>query len=313
MGKIIDLTGEVFDQLEVIKFDEVRNHKAYWWCKCSCGNPNLVSISGHALRQGQKSCGKCLQFEMIGKKFNHLTVLEVDLEYKITHNIKGKEIYYKCQCDCENKTILTVNGCNLRRGNTKSCGCYAIQQRSNKFKDITGEVFGFLKALYPTDKRAGESIIWHCVCLRDGNECDVSSGHLISGHTQSCGCSKSLGEANIQNLLQKNSILFEKEKTFEDLINDKKYQYRYDFYLPNYNRLIEFDGIQHYNYNDQGWNTKEAFEKRQQSDRTKNKYALDNNISLVRIPYWERDNITLEMLLGDKYLVTELEDEQIIF
>ena len=28
-----------------------------------------------------------------------------------------------------------------------------------------------------------------------------------------------------------------------------------------------------------------------------------NNIQLVRIPYWERDNITLEMILGNKYLI----------
>ena len=37
----------------------------------------------------------------------------------------------------------------------------------------------------------------------------------------------------------------------------------------------------------------------------KNKYCLINNIPLVRIPYWERDKITLEMLMGDKYLVRE--------
>lgn len=35
----------------------------------------------------------------------------------------------------------------------------------------------------------------------------------------------------------------------------------------------------------------------------KNKYCLINNIPLVRIPYWERDNITLDIILGDKYLV----------
>ena len=35
----------------------------------------------------------------------------------------------------------------------------------------------------------------------------------------------------------------------------------------------------------------------------KNEYALSHNIPLVRIPYWERDNITLEMILEDKYLI----------
>ena len=31
-------------------------------------------------------------------------------------------------------------------------------------------------------------------------------------------------------------------------------------------------------------------------------YAKENNIELIRIPYWERDNITLEMILGNQYL-----------
>jgi len=37
-------------------------------------------------------------------------------------------------------------------------------------------------------------------------------------------------------------------------------------------------------------------------DSQKNKYALEHDIDLVRIPYWERDNINLNMILGDQYL-----------
>ena len=38
-------------------------------------------------------------------------------------------------------------------------------------------------------------------------------------------------------------------------------------------------------------------------DAIKNEWAIKNNIPLVRIPYWERDNITLEMIMGDQYLI----------
>ena len=38
-------------------------------------------------------------------------------------------------------------------------------------------------------------------------------------------------------------------------------------------------------------------------DTIKNNYAFNHNIPLVRIPYTERDNITLEMIMGDKYLI----------
>jgi len=36
----------------------------------------------------------------------------------------------------------------------------------------------------------------------------------------------------------------------------------------------------------------------------KNKYAIENNIPLVRIPYTLRDNLALEDLIEDKYLVS---------
>ena len=41
------------------------------------------------------------------------------------------------------------------------------------------------------------------------------------------------------------------------------------------------------------------------NDKIKNEYALSHNILLVRIPYWERDKITLDMILGSTYEVRE--------
>ena len=68
------------------------------------------------------------------------------------------------------------------------------------------------------------------------------------------------------------------------------------------NKLIEFDGKQHFELGTRGWYSDETdFLKAKQRDIEKNQYALKHNIPLIRIPYWERDNITLEMLLGNKY------------
>jgi hypothetical protein len=41
------------------------------------------------------------------------------------------------------------------------------------------------------------------------------------------------------------------------------------------------------------------------NDKIKNNYAKEKNIPLVRIPYWERDNITLDLIMGNKYLIKE--------
>ena len=65
-------------------------------------------------------------------------------------------------------------------------------------------------------------------------------------------------------------------------------------------RLIEFDGEQHY---EEVSLFRDGLEEIQRRDKEKNEWATIHNIPLVRIPYWERDNITLDMILGDKYLI----------
>lgn len=55
---LIDIKGQVFGKLTVIKFIEVRNRKAVWECKCECGNTKIAQ--GKLLRNGHiKTCGKC--------------------------------------------------------------------------------------------------------------------------------------------------------------------------------------------------------------------------------------------------------------
>lgn len=57
------------------------------------------------------------------------------------------------------------------------------QTRQSKPKiDLTGKQFGYLIPLYYI--KGGK---WHCKC-ECGNECDVDTRNLNSGHTKSCGC-----------------------------------------------------------------------------------------------------------------------------
>lgn len=107
----------------------------------------------------------------------------------------------------------------------------------------------------------------------------------------------SIGENNIIKILKANNINYETQKTFEDLSSTKGVLLRYDFYLPDYNRLIEFDGEQHY-YPIEAFGGEKQFNYQKQLDKIKENYALSHNIILKRIPYWDKDNITLEMLLN---------------
>ena len=234
--------------------------------------------------------------DLRGQRFGRLVVIDKDIEI----SKKKKRSYWLCQCDCGNQKVIRHT--NLTTGETISCGCYAKEISSQiHTQDLTGQRFGAITALYRLDQKYDNCYIWHCKC-DCGEEKDISSGSLISGDTQSCGCIKaSIGEINIQKILEQNNIKFEKEKIFEDFIyKETGFHPRYDFYLPEYNRLIEFDGRQHYqeiNY------FRNKLLERKNKDIVKNEYAKSHHIELIRIPYWERNNITLDLILGDKYLI----------
>jgi hypothetical protein len=62
--------------------------------------------------------------------------------------------------------------------------------------------------------------------------------------------------------------------------------------------LIEYDGEQHFSQyiSKTGWNSQENFEKTQKHDLQKNQYCLDHKIPLIRIPYTQKDKITIQDL-----------------
>lgn len=293
MGKKIDLTNKVFGKLIVIEEypERTRQGSVQWKCKCECGN--IAVISGDNLRRGHTiSCGCALVekaqarlIDLKGQRFGYLTVLEK------AHTDANRTVYWKCICDCGTEKIIA--GSNLRSGKIKSCGC----QMAKKPKDLTGQIFGKLTALNYIHKNG--KVYWNCQC-ECGNMTQVLTNHLLSYHTQSCGCiSYSIGEANIANILSANQIEFIQEYKPQELD-----MLRFDFYLPHYNRLIEFDGKQHYQPCGGSWDNKDNLQCRQARDKIKNNYALEHQIDLIRIPYWERDNITLEMILGNQYIIT---------
>lgn len=153
-------------------------------------------------------------------------------------------------------------------------------------------------------KNAHNSYIWRCECDCGNTKYFASTESLLSGKIHSCGCNdRSYGEQRINELLLQNNILFIQEYKFQDSDISKL---RYDFAILDNNyipiRLIEFDGEQHYKPNEY-FGGEEAFQIRKKHDNLKNQYAKEHNIPLVRIPYYELNNINLEMIMGDEYII----------
>lgn len=111
-------------------------------------------------------------------------------------------------------------------------------------------------------------------------------------------------ELAILQILKKEKIEFEREKSFKDLYRGK---YRFDFYLPARQVCIEIDGEQHFIRNKKFHKWQKDFEKMQEHDRRKNSYCLAHNIKLYRIPYWEIKNIKcFNDIFNQKFLVTSM-------
>jgi len=122
--------------------------------------------------------------DIIGQRFGRLVVLSLE------EKRKSGQLVWKCQCDCGNITM--VQGCNLKNGHTKSCGCIlSLGLMKSRGKDLTGQRFGRLVALKPTDMRKKGKVVWECKC-DCGNIVSVQSNKLKSGHKKSCGCIRSL-------------------------------------------------------------------------------------------------------------------------
>ena len=71
MGKFIDLTGQKFGRLVVIKrAANTKNNCAHWLCKCDCGNEKVI-LSSSLIQGNTKSCG-CLAKESSKKRMTEM-------------------------------------------------------------------------------------------------------------------------------------------------------------------------------------------------------------------------------------------------
>lgn len=116
----------------------------------------------------------------IGVKFNYLVIIEL-LENK------NKNPKFRCLCDCGQSKDVFLG--NLKRGLTKSCGCYNKQAiRKRCLKDLTGQRFGRLVAMKIVERDSFKNKVqWECMC-DCGNLIIAFACNLTRLHTQSCGC-----------------------------------------------------------------------------------------------------------------------------
>lgn len=270
--------GMMFGHWEVIKFDHVNKHRIkYFLCKCSvCGN--IRPVRATALINGTSTaCSKSCSVSIVGQRFGRWEVLKRD---------QSRPSYIICKCDCG--TIKSVFVGSLKQGLSLSCGCLKAEKTKKRFKEQAkshiGEKWGLLTI--ESEFVRNESYYYHCKC-DCGNQVDILGKRLFRGETCSCGCINSKANMRMAILLDSLDIPYRREYRFEDC-RDKS-PLPFDFALFNKEGeligLIENNGDQHYSARGTQWNTPERLVYTQKHDYIKQKFAEDNNIPLLIIPY----------------------------
>lgn len=172
----------------------------------------------------------------------------------------------------------------------KGCrACSDDKHRSNtqefleKAKKIHGNRYDYSLSEYSTTRSKVK-----IVCPKHGIFEQTARNHLKGN---GCNiCLESRGERKINDFLKTHNIKFEREKTFKGCRN--RYPLFFDFYIPELNTCIEFDGLQHFVPLDYFGGTP-VFERTKKSDAIKNEFCLRNGIRLIRISYKDRDPVVV--------------------
>ena len=220
-----------------------------------------------------------------GNRYGMLTVL-----YQAKERNQTGGAMWVCKCDCGK--IIVADGHSMRRGRKKSCGCL------RQIKNQIGNRYGLLTVEKFMEVNKDKQALWLCKC-DCGGQVIVTGVNLRKGNTQSCGCLKSKGQMRISHLLTINNIPFEREKQFQTCRFDKTGKLaKFDFYI-NHKYIIEYDGIQHFQYinnSSKTWNTKDRFQDTKYRDNFKNQWCKNNNIPIIRIPYTHLKDLCIEDL-----------------
>jgi len=259
---------------------EIINYFSYRKVECKCIKCGVLKIDNcRNLAYKDYKCKYCvLSEESFLIKEGKVSLLK----------IQGTKIFLKCK---NNHEYTQYRG-NLLQG--KKCEqCYLENKAITKnvlikrINEIHGDMYKYDLSNFKN--------------LHSKIEIKCSKNHTFiqkaSNHLQGKGCPicrESLGERTISNILNKYKINYVRQKTFPDCIRINLL--KFDFYLPELNYIIEYDGVQHFE-SVKIFGGDKKFEESKIKDTIKNNYCKDNGINLLRISHKENIIDKMNLLL----------------
>lgn len=286
--KIRKLSGDDYSILT--KYDGINGMIKVKHTVCGYEYTQRAKAFIEARRKGY-NCNNCIgrvkSPDKYSKELEELYGSEyVSLDNYVTAHVKLETLH----SECGNSWMVTPHnllagyGCKYCFGNELK----TTEEFKEEIKKIVGSEYKVLSGY----RSAKEDIrLKHVVC---DHIYEASPDNFLRG--KRCpNCFYSKGEEKVRRFLDDNGISYTTEHTFDDCVNRKKLRFDFAIYKDGeLSKLIEYDGIQHF----KPTFGEKPFEDTKRNDRIKNRYCLENEIPLLRIPYTDFD-ILEDVLAGN--------------
>ena len=263
-------------------------------CKCSIceykfeSRPNDL-LHGHGCPQCKKA--------NLSKMYKHThedflqKIRDKNICIDVISNYNGCHQNIHCKCNICNNDFDIIAG-NLLKHGCPVCGVKRrTLARTKTHEDFVKELYVHNKNIKIIGNYINSKNPIECMCKICGNKWFAIPDGLLGDKGTGCPhCRIYKGEKQILDYLEENKIIFERQKTYKDLLGIGGKKLSYDFYLPNQNIFIEYNGEQHYCSVD-FFGGQDKLKIQQEHDRRKQEYANKMHAKLLIIPYWDYNNI----------------------
>lgn len=244
-------------------------------------------------------CNKCVR-EKISKKIRMNQLEFIEKSNRIHKNKYDYSLIEYVNQNVKIKIICPEHGIFLQSpkshlNNKSGCPLCDFSHKSNtdefikKSITVHGDTYSYDKVKY---LNAIKKII--IVCKKHGDFSITPNNHLRGKGCPICRLSN--GEREIKKILELKNVKYIRQKFFKDCIHIKPL--KFDFYLPDYNVCIEYDGEQHdsiYRFE----KDTERLKIRKFRDQIKNIYCEEKRIKLIRISHKEDIIAKLKEIIDD--------------
>lgn len=288
MGRPKLTQDEIIKQVELlglkfVKFIKYDGKLSIFTVKCEHDHEEYettLSILNHG--RHAKGCPTCKYLNKIQTNINKVGIENVktyceNVGFEILSNEKD---YTGTMSDiklkCPNNHIFTTNYRNFKKRVNK-CEYCIKEEKLNKAIQRARE----LNYILIDNEYIGKNNKLNIICDK-GHEWHPTYDSFVYAENKCFYCQYSKGETRIEDFLLANSISYVKQHTFESCIYKRKL--KFDFYLPEFNVCIEYDGIQHFEAQEH-FGGEQKYTELCIKDDIKNEFCFTNDIGMIRISY----------------------------